>query len=218
MFRTVAERCSVCQTLPERVHLKKKTDAGDTGRAVRSDAQRNLTSLIRAAKEVFETTGVDAPVREIAAKAGVGLGTFYRHFPQRSDLIVAVFRHEIDACAEAANELAQEFPPEIALEKWIYRYTALIATKRGLAPALNSADPAVANLRSHFEASIAPMFSKLLEAAIATKKIRSDVEGTDILYAIGSLCMSPYSEGHEHTMRMVSLLIDGLRYKPERSV
>src|SRR5271165_7160417 len=72
-------------------------------RRVRADAQRNLDALLRAAKAVFLTSGVDAPVREIAEKAGVGLGTLYRHFPQRSDLIVAVFRNEVDACADAAS-------------------------------------------------------------------------------------------------------------------
>jgi hypothetical protein len=73
------------------------------GRRVRADTQRNLYTLLVTAKAVFATSGVDAPVREIAEKAGVGIGTVYRHFPQRADLIAAVFRHEIDACAEAAQ-------------------------------------------------------------------------------------------------------------------
>jgi AcrR family transcriptional regulator len=81
---------------------------GNTDRRVRADAQRNLDALLQSAKAVFATSGVDAPVREIAERAGVGIGTFYRHFPQRSDLIAAVFRHEIDACAEAASILAAE--------------------------------------------------------------------------------------------------------------
>ena len=89
-----------------------------TGRRVRADAQRNLDALLEAAKAVFATSGVDAPVREIAEKAGVGIGTVYRHFPQRSDLIAAVFRHEIDACAEAAPLLAAEHAPGEALAKW----------------------------------------------------------------------------------------------------
>ncbi|MFX6234556.1 TetR family transcriptional regulator, partial [Acinetobacter baumannii] len=79
-------------------------------------------------------------MREIAEKAGVGLATIYRHFPHRSDLIAAVFRHEIDACADAASVLATEFEPADALGKWMQRYADLIATKRGLAPALHSGD------------------------------------------------------------------------------
>ena len=106
---------------------------GIPDRRVRADAQRNLHSLLEAALAVFATSGVDAPVREIAVRAGVGVGTFYRHFPQRSDLIVAVFRHEIDACADAAPVLAAEHEPGEALALWMQRYADFIATKRGLA-------------------------------------------------------------------------------------
>src|ERR1700759_402825 len=80
-------------------------------RAIRSDAQRSMNALLEAALAVFSTSGVDAPVREIAEKAGVGIGTVYRHFPERSDLIVAVFRNEVDACANAAPILATEYEP-----------------------------------------------------------------------------------------------------------
>src|SRR6201995_524342 len=107
-------------------------------RAIRSDAQRSMNALLEAAKAVFATSGVDAPVREIAEKAGVGIGTLYRHFPERSDLIVAVMRHGIDACANAAPALAAEHPPAEALARWMQQYAAFIATKRGLAPALHS--------------------------------------------------------------------------------
>ena len=88
-------------------------------RRVRVDAQRNLDALLQAAKNVFATSGVDAPVREIAEKAGVGVGTLYRHFPQRADLIAAVFRREMDACADAAPILAAEHPPGEALALWL---------------------------------------------------------------------------------------------------
>src|SRR5215472_8841179 len=92
-----------------------------TDRRVRADAQRNIDALLQAAKAVFATSGVDAPVREIAGKAGVGVGTIYRHFPQRSDLIAAVFRREIDACADAASVLAAEHKPGDALARWMQR-------------------------------------------------------------------------------------------------
>src|SRR5579871_4022622 len=101
-------------------------------RRVRADAQRNIDALLQAALAVFATSGVDAPVREIAEKAGVGVGTVYRHFPQRSDLIVAVFRHQVDACADAAPVLAAEHEPGEALARWMQRYVDFIAAKRGL--------------------------------------------------------------------------------------
>src|ERR1700760_4003541 len=91
---------------------KQPTAANDSQpRAMRADAQRKMDSLLKAATEVFAESGVDAPVREIATRAGVGLGTVYRHFPQRSDLIVAVFQREVDACADAAAFLAAEHEP-----------------------------------------------------------------------------------------------------------
>ena len=81
----------------------------ERARRVRADAQRNIDALLDAAREVFGTSGVDAPVREIVAKAGVGLATFYRHFPERSDLVGAVFRHEVDACADTATLICLGF-------------------------------------------------------------------------------------------------------------
>ncbi len=89
--------------------------AGRSERRLRADARRNIDALLEAAKAVFLASGVDAPVREIAEKAGVGIGTIYRHFPQRSDLIVGVFRREVDACVHAASALASEHEPDEAL-------------------------------------------------------------------------------------------------------
>src|SRR5947208_15378139 len=107
-------------------------------RPVRADARRNTDALLDAALAVFATSGVDAPVREIAEKAGVGVGTVYRHFPQRADLIAAVFRREMDACADAAPILAAEYAPFEALANWLQRYAVFVGTKRGLANALHS--------------------------------------------------------------------------------
>lgn len=127
-----------------------------TDRRVRADAQRNIDALLQSAMAVFATSGVDAPVREIAEKAGVGIGTVYRHFPQRSDLVAAVFRHEIDACADAAPILAALHEPSEALARWMQRYAAFIATKRGLATALHSGNPAFDTLPAYFEKRLRP--------------------------------------------------------------
>jgi AcrR family transcriptional regulator len=182
---------------------------GRTEGRVRADAQRNIDALLEAAKAVFVASGVDAPVREIATQAGVGIGTVYRHFPQRSDLIAAVFRHEIDACAEAAPLLAAEHAPGEALAKWLQRYAAFIATKRGLAPALHSGNPAFEPLRAYFEQRVRPALRTLLQSAVAAGEVRNDVESDDLLQAVASLCMPAQDDGHAR--RMVALLIDGLR-------
>jgi AcrR family transcriptional regulator len=181
-------------------------------RPVRADAQRNTDALLEAALPVFATSGVDAPVREIAVRAGVGVGTLYRHFPQRSDLIVAVFRHEVDACADAAPVLAAEHGPGEALARWMQRYAAFIATKRGLATALHSGNPAFDTLPAYFLQRLEPALRTLLESAAAAGEVRTDIAAEDLLGAVASLCMHAYDQGPEHARRMVSLLVDGLRY------
>jgi AcrR family transcriptional regulator len=181
-------------------------------RRVRADAQRNIDALLQAAMAVFTTSGVDAPVREIAEKAGVGIGTIYRHFPQRSDLIVAVFRHEVDACADAAPVLATEHEPSEALARWMQRYVDFIAAKRGLAAALHSGDPAYDTLPAYFQKRLRPALETLLAAAVAAGEVRADVEPDDLLRAAASLCAHARDVGPEHARRMVALLIDGLRY------
>jgi AcrR family transcriptional regulator len=181
-------------------------------RRVRADAQRNLDALLQAAKAVFATSGVDAPVREIAEKAGLGVGTVYRHFPQRSDLIAAVFRREIDACAAEAPILAAEYAPFEALARWMQRYAAFIATKRGLATALHSGNPAFDPLPAYFQQRLQPAFGALLDSAAAAGEVRADVDPEDLLGAVASLCMSAHNDGPGRAERMVALLVDGLRY------
>jgi AcrR family transcriptional regulator len=184
---------------------------------VRIDAQRNIDALLQAAIEVFATSGVDAPVREIVEKAGVGIGTFYRHFPQRSDLVAAVFRHEIDACADAAPILAAEHEPGEALARWMQRYAAFIGTKRGLATALHSGNHAFDHLPAYFMQRLQPALRTLLESAAAAGAVRADFTAEDLLDTVASLCMRAYDRGPEHARRMVALLVDGLRYGINRS-
>lgn len=181
-------------------------------RFVRADAQRNIDALLEAALAVFGTSGVEAPVREIAEKAGVGIATLYRHFPQRSDLVVAVFRHEVDTCANAAEVLAAEHAPGEALALWMQRYADFIATKRGLATALHSGDSAFATLPTYFRERLRPALKALLDAAAEVGEVRADIEPDDLLRAISSLCMSDYDSQADYTRRMVALLVDGLRY------
>lgn len=185
--------------------------ADGTGRRVRADAQRNIGAVLDAAKAVFAVSGVDAPVREIAGRAGVGIGTVYRHFPKRSDLVVAVFRQEVDACADAAPGLAAKYEPGEALARWLRRYTGFIATKRGLAAALHSGDPAFDPLPAYFDQHLRPALRSLFDAAVAAGQVRADVEPNDLLRAVANLCLPADDAQSGHAQRMVDLLIDGLR-------
>jgi AcrR family transcriptional regulator len=189
------------------------TDALDRApRRLRADAQRNIDSLLQAAKTVFAASGVDAPAKEIADLAGVGVGTLYRHFPQRSDLVRAVFQREVDACAAAAPALAAAHEPGEALAMWLYRYTEYLAAKRGLAAALHSGDPAYGALPGYFRQRLGPALAALLEAAIASGEIRAVISATDLLHAVANLCLPVADEGAAYSQRMVALLVDGLRY------
>jgi len=190
-----------------------------TPRRLRADAQRNIDSLLEAAKQVFGTSGVDAPAKEIADLAGVGVGTLYRHFPQRSDLVKAVFQREVDACADAATTLAAAHRPGVALEKWLHRYTEFLATKRGLAAALHSGDPAFDALPGYFMQRLGPALGSLLDAAAAAGEIRADIGPEDLLHAVSNLCLPVNDEGAAYSQRMVALLIDGLHHgaDPQRS-
>lgn len=176
-------------------------------RAPRADAQRNLETLVAAAKTVFVRSGVDAPVREIAEEAGVGVGTLYRHFPQRVDLVVAVYRQAVDAAADAAPGLAAQYPPGEAVAQWMQRFVDFIGTKRGLVAALHSGDPAFSTLPAYFRERFIPALKGLLDAAIAAGEMRAGVEPADLLTAAANLAHGDIEQGR----RMVALLVDGLR-------
>lgn len=184
---------------------------------LRADAQRSLDALLEAAREVFAIAGVDASVRDIAARAGLGVGTVYRHFPQRSDLIAAVFRREIDDCAQAAADLAVGHEPFEALRRWMECLSRFFAAKRGLAGALHSGEAAYAALPAHFDARLRPALERLLTAAIAAGRIRSDIAGDELLGAIARLSMTEAGEP-ARAQRIVALLADGLRYGENGSV
>lgn len=181
---------------------------------VRADAQRNLTTLLQAAKEVFAEAGLDAPVRQIAERAGVGVGTVYRHFPRRPDLIAAVFRREMDACADAAETLAADYPPYEALRRWMRCFVDLAATKHGMAQALHSGDPAFNALPARREQRFRPAFRTLFEAAVASGEIHGDIGADDFLNAAAHLCLSVSDARPEQAQSLVALLVRGLRVSP----
>jgi AcrR family transcriptional regulator len=179
-------------------------------RAVRADAKRNEEAILDAAKQVFAEMGVSAPAREIATRAGVGLGTLYRRFPTRGDLIAAVFRREVDSCAEAASALADDSDPRDALIGWLMLYTEFLATKRGLAAALHSGDPAFASLPEYFRSRFEPVLEDLLSRVAQDGRVRTDVSAYDLLRAIGNLSVASGPDAAAHLRRMVLLMAEGL--------
>ncbi|MFB8777721.1 TetR/AcrR family transcriptional regulator [Streptomyces broussonetiae] len=186
--------------------------AGRAARPVRKDAQRNKKALLDAAASVFVSSGVDAPVRAIAAEAGVGLGTIYRHFPTRADLIIAVYRHQVDACAEAGPSLlASSASPYAALGRWIGLFADFLATKHGLAAVLQSDSPGFETLHGYFLDRLVPVCTELLEAATASGEIASDITAYELMRGVGNICVGAESDPDYDARRLVALLVAGLR-------
>jgi AcrR family transcriptional regulator len=174
----------------------------------RADAQRNEQALLQAAARVFVASGVDAPVRDIAAAAGVGMGTIYRHFPTRADLVIAVYRHQVEACAEAGPALlATEPSPHAALTAWIDLFVDFVATKHGLASALQSDDATFEGLHDYFLDRLVPVCAALLDAAVRAGEVRPDVTPYELLRGVGSLCVG----GGDEARKLVGVLVAGLR-------
>jgi AcrR family transcriptional regulator len=182
----------------------------DPSRRQRSDAKRNVLALVEAAKTVFAVSGVDAPAKEITDLAGVGVGTLYRHFPRRSDLIVAVLQHEIDECVEAAEELGTTLGPWEALMGWIERFTDFVGTKRGLASALHSGDPAYDDLPQHLLDRLEPALQTLLARAADSGYARDDVTAREVLLTIALLCQPVPGEQPGFNQRMTRVFMEGL--------
>ncbi|MGR6973553.1 TetR/AcrR family transcriptional regulator [Streptomyces cynarae] len=186
-----------------------------TGRGAppkRKDARRNKEALLDAAAAVFVRSGVDAPVRDIAAEAGVGLGTIYRHFPTRADLIIAVYRHQVDACANAGPALlASSATPYAALREWISLFVDFLVTKHGLAAVLQSDNAGFDTLHAYFLDRLVPVCTELLEAAAAAGEIGSDIAGYELMRGVGNLCVGADNDPRYDARRLVGLLIEGLR-------
>ena len=179
-------------------------------RRKRADAVRNTETVVEAAKAVFAESGVDAPMRDIAARAGVGVGTIYRNYPQRSDLIIAVFRREVDATAAAASDLAESHPPAEALRRWAAHFAGFVATKRGLSAALHSGDPAFAPLPDYFLGTLGPRVQAMLDATARDGGTANDVTAEDLIVALSRLTESNPGDTSGRSERMIGLLLDGI--------
>lgn len=173
--------------------------------------RRNQQGLLDAAAAVFVTSGVEAPVREIAAKAGVGVGTIYRHFPTRPELVVAVYRHQVEACAEAGPRLlAESATPEAALRAWVALFVEFLVTKHGLAGALQGDSAGSDALHTYFVGRLVPVCDSLLKAALQSVDTAPPLDAYNVLKGIGNLCIGAASDTRYDAATLVQLLISGL--------
>ncbi|RKN10447.1 TetR/AcrR family transcriptional regulator [Streptomyces radicis] len=187
-------------------------------RARRVDARRNEQRLLDAAATVFATSGVDAPIRTIAAEAGVGLGTIYRHFPTRTELVVAVYGHQVEACVDVGQRLLAEAAsatsaasPFDALLVWVDRFVDFVITKHGLADALGSDDAGFQRLHAYFLDRLVPVCAELLAAAERSGQITPGVDAYELMRGIGNLCVGHETDARYDPRHMIGLLVRGLR-------
>ncbi|MFI6799973.1 TetR/AcrR family transcriptional regulator [Streptosporangium canum] len=181
-------------------------------RSKRADALRNQQTLLAAAAAVFVTSGVDAPIREIAARAGVGMGTIYRHFPTRADLVVAVYRHQVEACAEAGPSLlGSADSPLAALRQWVDLFVDFLVTKHGLANALQSDSGGFDALHAYFLDRLVPVCAQLLDAAVDAGEVRPGTHAYELMRGVGNLCIGRDSDPRYDPRRLVELLLRGLQ-------
>src|ERR1700676_1827462 len=184
-----------------------------TLRRPRADAVRNRERVLEAAKIVFSAGGADASLEAVAKRAGVGIGTLYRHFPTREALFEAVYRREVQQLGELAEALKNEASPVDALRRWLRANVEFVATKKGMAAALAlAAGPPPSELTAFSYARLTQAIGGLLDRAVAAGEIRSDVSPEDLLRTLVGMCLLHDQPGWQKSVvRLLDVFVDGLR-------
>ncbi len=189
-----------------------RSESKKTSRKPRADSVRNRERLLDAAAIIFETGAPQASLEAVARQAGVGIGTLYRHFPTREALFEAVYRHEVDHLFELAEKLVQSKDPVEALRKWLHANVRLVATKRGMVEALQLVAHGSSELTAYSFERLTKAIGMLLDRAVSSGDIRSDVPPEELLRALVGIF---YSHGggdwRPRTLRLVDVFVDGLR-------
>jgi AcrR family transcriptional regulator len=188
----------------------------ETIRKPRSDAVRNRERVLEAAKAVFSAGGSDASLEAVAKRAGVGIGTLYRHFPTREALFEAVYRREVEQLSELAEQLKSDASPVDALRSWLRSNVELVATKKGMIAALALVVQAPSELYAYSFDRLTKAVGTLLHRAVAAGEIRADISPEDLLRALIGMCYLHDQPGWQSTvLRLMDVFIDGLRVQPD---
>ncbi len=183
-------------------------------RKPRADSARNRQLLIDAAKAAFTDIGLQVSLEEIARRAGVGIGTLYRHFPSRESVVEAVYRREVEQLTEAVPQLLKTSQAGEALHKWMHLFVDYIATKRLIAPSLGAATGGTSALRANSAELITHAMTTLVKRAVESGDVRNDIAPSDLLRAmVGVSYGNPDQAWEASARRLIDLLMDGLRRK-----
>src|SRR5271167_2527033 len=189
--------------------------SAETARKPRADAFRNRERILKAAKAIFSAGGPDASLEAVARRAGVGIGTLYRHFPTREALFEAVYRREVEQLGELAEQLKGDVAPVDALRRWLRSNVEFVATKKGMSAALALAAYKPSELTAYSFDRLTKAIGALLDRAAAAGEIRSDISADDVLRALIGMCYMHDQPGWQSTvLRLVDVFVDGLRVQP----
>jgi len=181
-------------------------------RKPRADSARNRHALIEAAKAAFEQTGLAVSLEEIARRAGLGIGTLYRHFPTREAVVEAVYRHEGEQLAESVPRLLESAPAGDALHQWMHLFIDYIATKRMIAPSLGPKTGPSSALYASSAELIKNALSRLVKRAIESGDVRKDIDPIDLLRGMVGVSYGNTDQGWEASARrLIDILMDGLK-------
>ena len=188
--------------------------AAKTARRLRSDSIRNRERLLEAAAAVFSAGGTNASLEAVAKRAGVGIGTLYRHFPTREALFEAVYRHEVDQLGELGERLAREAQPVDAWRRWLHANVQLVATKKGMLAALALAAHGSSELYAYSFDRLTKAVGSLLRRAVKAGDIRSDIKPEELLRALVGMCYMHDKPGWQRgVLHLVDIFVDGLRVR-----
>ncbi|ANS28843.1 putative TetR family transcriptional regulator [Rhodococcus opacus] len=179
--------------------------------AMRADAQENQDRILEVAAAAFSRPGADTSLKAIAKEAGVGIGTLYRRFPTREDLVEATYRAETKRLARSASALLAKNPPLFALREWMTLFVTYMLTKQGMADTLPAILADHEGLRAHSRELLHTAVRELRDASVRAGAIRDDVPATDILMALGGITLiSSHEQDGELAERLLDLLTSGL--------
>ncbi|WP_018316939.1 MULTISPECIES: TetR/AcrR family transcriptional regulator [unclassified Bradyrhizobium] len=187
-------------------------DHTDQTRKPRADAVRNRERVLEAAKAVFNAGGPEASLEAVAKRAGVGIGTLYRHFPTREDLFEAVYRREVGQLSELAEHLRTAKDPVEALRRWLRSAVEFVATKKGMSAALALAYQSSSELAVFSMERLTKAIGSLLARAVAAGQMRADISPEDLLRAFFGMCYMHDQPGWQASvLRLLDVFVDGLR-------
>jgi AcrR family transcriptional regulator len=186
------------------------TSASVGSRPLRADARRNRDRLVEAARSVFAARGSEASIEEIARTADVGVGTLYRHFPRRIDLVEAVYREDVDALVARGDELAAAVDPWDALTTWLEAFVAYAAAKRTFLTELHEAFEKSPDLAVSSREKIAATTGRLLRRGQEVGVVRPDIDQRDLMQLVGGMCMARDAT-EEQNLGLLTFILDGIR-------